>query len=170
MADERINPYETPAASGRHPATEASDAAGSKWRWRQLLLKSIIYLRAFAVFNSIMVVRGAVVWVSGVWESLWSEGIEPWQVPPLSLGLWVAVTLLYFASAAFFVYACYLLWALARELRVFAGRHHSDPTPLANLHLRFWQASLISTVLSLANDVTSYVYDRYLAGATWPVE
>ncbi|HUE71959.1 MAG TPA: hypothetical protein VMP01_13820 [Pirellulaceae bacterium] len=171
MSEGGVNPYEAPSGDAVPlVADELETATGSRWRWRKLLLQSIIYLRAFAVFNAILVGRESAVWIFGVWESLWTEGLEPWRVPPLSLALWGSMSLLYLASSAMFLYSCIVLWYYARELRRVAPDTDPDPTRLADLHLRFWKASLLSTLLNLGSNVVGYFSDRYYASMAWPID
>ena len=176
MAPDRINPYESPATSSFEahestPATSSPETSdGSGWRWRQALLKSLVFMRCAAIFGGIYTGRQLIAWVAGVWNTVLLEGIQAWQVPWASMVFWIASAALYVGASVLYLYSCVVLWRYARELRLVTTNLKRSPLELCELHLRFWRLSVIYALLSLASGVVDFFYATYADQIIWNLD
>jgi F0F1-type ATP synthase assembly protein I len=160
---EALNPYQAPAAAV-HARLVPSGADSSTeplrfWEGRKALLKSLFFMRCFALVTALIALRTGYLLVLPYVQP---EEAFPLggSAPPLT-DVWVAARLLtQLMLLALTLTFSYIVWQFANSVQQIAGRHEPNPTRLCQQHLLLWRFKVAMLAAILLQQGISYVHER----------
>jgi hypothetical protein len=158
-----LNPYQAPAATAAPlPVRSETDPAPVPlrfWEGRQALLKSLFYMRCFAVVTALVALRTGYLLVRPYVQP--QEAFPLGGSPPSLADFWVAACFLFAALLmALTLVFSYVVWQFAKNLQQVASRREANPTQLCRQHLLLWRLKVAMLAAILLQQGVSYVLDR----------
>lgn len=166
LAAADVNPYQTPQSAERPGQVVRQVDAPSPtppgplrfWEGRKALLKSLFYMRCFALVTALMTLRAGYVLV----ELFVRPDGEFWNAPGMSFAdPWMALSFLASVLILLLTLAvAYVVWQYARSLQQVVSRREPNPTELCQQHLLFWRLKVALIAALLLQQGVYYMQER----------
>lgn len=166
LAAAEVNPYQTPQSAerpaqvvrqGDAPSPTASEPLRF-WEGRKALLKSLFYMRCFALVTALMTLRAGYLLV----ELFVRPDGEFWNAPGMSFAdPWMALSFLASVLILLLTLAmAYVVWRYAHSLQQVVSRREPNPTELCQQHLLLWRLKVALIAAALLQQGVYYIQER----------